>query len=372
MPDIAPLGGGAPAPSHPLPPAGDPQALGGARTEAWHCAGWSRELATGPIGRKLLGRHVVLFRDAAGAAHALGARCPHRGADLARGAVVNGCIQCPFHGWRFDGLGRCVRVPSQPETARISSAARVPSFPLREDDGTLWIWMGRGEMHGSEPPRQRAPLPDRFVRRLFFAPQLTEAPFLNVLENAFDKAHLPFIHTGSFGHDQNALVARQRITVDADAQGLRAEDDPDSPWHVEPKVPSGLVGWLGRLLGLRKPVSQYARFDVGGGVELYLEYPDGTYDFFVTRITPADEERTWLFVESARTRAPHAVGDWLQRRVIGKLLQEGKRETSVILGPGPGDSPSRVSVESDRVGLAVRRLYEQWAGSASARRLTTA
>ena len=335
------------------------------KMDTWYCAGWSRELAAGPIGRKLLGRHVVLFRDANGTAHALGARCPHRGADLASGSVVDGCIQCPFHGWRFDGRGQCVRVPSQPESMKISSLARVPSFPLHERQGTLWIWMGGGEAQSSEPPQDPVEQPGRSVRRLFFDAALVAAPFLNVLENFFDKAHVPFIHTGTFGPDQDPLVARQRITVDADGRGLRAEDDPDSPWHAEPKLPGGVLGVLGRLLlGLRRPIAQHTRFDVEEGAQIYLEYPNGTFDLFVTHLTPADDEHTWLFVESVRTRAPHAIGDWIQRRAIRKVFEEGKRETSLILDAGRDGLPPPVSVESDRLGLAARQLYERWAPSA--------
>ena len=332
------------------------------KMDTWHCAGWSTELATGPLGRKLLGRHVVLFRDANGTAHALGACCPHRGADLAKGAVVGGCIQCPFHGWRFNGVGQCVRVPSQPESRRIPSRARVPSYPLHERRGTLWIWMGAGEMQRGEPPEDSVGQPGPFARRVFFDPHLVEAPFLDVLENFFEKAHLPFIHRGSFGPDQNPLVARQRITVDPDGRGLHAEDDPDAPWHVEPKLPRGFVGLLGRLLlGLRRPIAQHTRFDIDGGAQIYLEYPTGTYDRFVAHMTPADKGHTWLFVESVRTRAPHALGDWIQRRAINKVFEEGKRETSLILDVGAEGPPRPVSVESDRLGLAARQLYERWA-----------
>jgi len=63
--------------------------------------------------------------------------------------------------------------------------------------------------------------------------------------------------------------------------------------------------------------------------------PNGTYDLFVAHITPADEEHTWLFVQSVRTRAPHALGDWVQRRVLRTLFEEGTRETSLILDARP-------------------------------------
>ena len=154
-------------------------------------------------------------------------------------------------------------------------------------------------------------------------------------------------------------------TVDPDRRALHAEDDPDSPWRVEPRLPRALVGLLGHLfLGLKKPVAQHKRFALEGGAEIYLEYPSGTYDLFATRITPADDQHTWLFVESVRTRARHALGDWIQRRAIGMLFEEGKRETSLVLAAGPVAPARLVSVESDRLGLAARRLCERWdAGS---------
>ena len=77
-------------------------------------------------------------------------------------------------------------------------------------------------------------------------------------------------------------------------------------------------------------------------------------------MTPADEGQTWLFVESVRTRAPHTLGDWIQRRAINKVFEEGKRETSLILDVGAEAPPRPVSVESDRLGLAARQLYERW------------
>jgi hypothetical protein len=218
---------------------------------------------------------------------------------------------------------------------------------------------------GCEPPTDRVAEQAR-TARVRFEPRLMDAPFLDVLENVFDKAHLPFIHAGSFGRDQDPLVARQRVTVDADERGLSAEDEPGAPWRAESKLPRGAVGLVARLLlGLRAPVAQRTRFDVAEGVQLSIEYPAGTYDRFVTRITPADDGHTWLFVESIRTRAPHALGDWVQRRAIGRLFAEGERETALLLRPDSGEPLTPVSVESDRVGLAARRLYERWAGDAA-------
>ena len=42
-------------------------------------------------------------------------RCPHREAPLSAGFVEDGCLVCPYHGWKFGDDGRCVKVPSSSE-----------------------------------------------------------------------------------------------------------------------------------------------------------------------------------------------------------------------------------------------------------------
>lgn len=59
------------------------------------------------------GEQVAVFRGRDGKAHVVDAYCPHLGANLAVGGrVVGNCIECPFHGWQFNGEdGKCVRIP---------------------------------------------------------------------------------------------------------------------------------------------------------------------------------------------------------------------------------------------------------------------
>src|SRR4051812_27757668 len=57
-------------------------------------------------------RDLVLFRSADGTPHVLNAHCMHLGAHLAVGGKVEAdCIQCPFHGWKFNGEGACTEIP---------------------------------------------------------------------------------------------------------------------------------------------------------------------------------------------------------------------------------------------------------------------
>src|SRR4051794_12574438 len=78
----------------------------------WYYVSPGNALRREPLGYELGHRRYVAFRDAAGRAVVLDARCSHMSADLARGAVKDGILHCPLHDWQYAGDGRCVRIPA--------------------------------------------------------------------------------------------------------------------------------------------------------------------------------------------------------------------------------------------------------------------
>ena len=79
----------------------------------WYPIARSEEIgADKPLRVNLLGLSYVAFRDADGAAHVLADTCVHRGGSLADGVINNGRVACPYHGWQFDGAGKCMHIPS--------------------------------------------------------------------------------------------------------------------------------------------------------------------------------------------------------------------------------------------------------------------
>ncbi len=80
----------------------------------WYPVARSDALAEGQLrGVRLLGEDLALWR-AGGQAFAWQDRCIHRGTRLSLGKVEDGLLACPYHGWRYDGTGRCVRIPAHP------------------------------------------------------------------------------------------------------------------------------------------------------------------------------------------------------------------------------------------------------------------
>jgi phenylpropionate dioxygenase-like ring-hydroxylating dioxygenase large terminal subunit len=180
--------------------------------EHWYIAARAPEVGRRPVGRTLLGDRLVLFRDADARPAALADQCRHRNMALSAGRVVGGCLECPYHGWRYDGEGRCTLVPSLGVDRPPRGRPSVRAYPAVESDGYVWVFMGEGPV---------AARPFRF-------PHLGEAGWTTFrmrtrfgasafacVENFLDCPHTAFVHRGWFRtRDARQLRARVRRWAD--------------------------------------------------------------------------------------------------------------------------------------------------------------
>jgi phenylpropionate dioxygenase-like ring-hydroxylating dioxygenase large terminal subunit len=164
---------------------------------AWYVAAWSSELCREkPLARTLLDEPVVLLRDMHGNACALVDRCPHRFAPLSRGTLHDGVLECPYHGLRFDGTGLCTHNPHG--DGQIPDRASVRSFPVRERQGIVWIWMGDPACAAScSPPSFDFLDPDTNVVSTGY--MLTQANYQLSADNLLDLSHFQYLHPDTLG-----------------------------------------------------------------------------------------------------------------------------------------------------------------------------
>lgn len=165
-----------------------------------------------PVGVVLLDQPLVLWRDAQGQVIAMVDRCPHRGAQLSMGCVVEGTIQCPYHGWRFNATGACTHIPASPN---VPPPARngVACFAVQERHGLVWVALGAPVQPLPEP----LGLPGR---NLVYGPfdVATSAP--RAVENFLDTSHFAFVHEGWLGDAAHPEVPAYDVTLASDGRPI--------------------------------------------------------------------------------------------------------------------------------------------------------
>src|SRR5829696_7909604 len=122
-------------------------------TTGWFPVARAAEVGTTPLPVGAAGQAYVVVRlRPGGEVSAFPSRCPHRLVPLAGGSIVDGRLQCPAHGWRFDGEGRCVEIPSLgPHGAPPPRADLAMPWAVEERHG--WVWLAPEETAASVPVR---------------------------------------------------------------------------------------------------------------------------------------------------------------------------------------------------------------------------
>ena len=156
---------------------------------SWHPIAWSKQIKDKPIAAEVMDRKLVAFRDVGGVARVMEDRCPHKGVALSGGRCTKAGIECPYHGWTFDGTGECVLIPSNVGD-RLPQIRKLPSYQTREKQGTVWFCF-------SDEPYQAQPPDWHFWGKNAFLTVLDiDCEYIRLMENLIDNPHAGFIHGG--------------------------------------------------------------------------------------------------------------------------------------------------------------------------------
>ena len=156
----------------------------------WYVSARSKDVGRTPLARRVLGEDIVLYRTEDGGVVALRDRCPHRLAPLSMGELIGDEIRCRYHGFRFNGDGKCVAIPG--ETV-VPPTMRVDAFPSVERHQMVWTWMGNKD--AADPTLiPEWPWLERPDFAHFHFDFTIDVPMMAIVDNLLDLSHVHFLH----------------------------------------------------------------------------------------------------------------------------------------------------------------------------------
>jgi phenylpropionate dioxygenase-like ring-hydroxylating dioxygenase large terminal subunit len=225
---------------------------------------------------QILGEKLLAFRDTEGRPGLISEFCSHRGVSLYFGRNEENGIRCSYHGVKFDRLGKCVDVPSSPQSC---ARMHIKGYPCIERGGLVWAYMGPEDKMPAPPELEWATLPARHV---FVSKRLLECNCLQAMECAIDTAHVSYVHRYEVDDDPMHKDTKALDYIKADGNVI---------FEIE-KQPFGLT-LLGRRNG--EPDSYYWRVTQWLFPWFTLIPPFGQHSLAGHVWVPIDDHNCWAW-----------------------------------------------------------------------------
>ncbi|MGE5327553.1 MAG: Rieske 2Fe-2S domain-containing protein [Deltaproteobacteria bacterium] len=160
----------------------------------------------------LLGVPLVLGRDTKGRAFAMRDTCPHRGMPLSAGRMIGDQLECPYHGWKFEGTtGQCREIPSLTGHENLNvEKIFAGHFACDEADGYVWVFMPEPGTKGD--PTEKAPRLPTFSGRYTIAHLFADLPVSidHGIIGLMDPAHGPFVHQAWWWRSRHSIHEKEK------------------------------------------------------------------------------------------------------------------------------------------------------------------
>jgi len=302
----------------------------------------------------LLGEDWVVARIE-GELTALVDRCPHRGSPLSAGTVVDGGIQCAYHGYCFDGSGRCTLIPAlgvgavvppKAHTRRAASVIERYGLVFVSPEPPIVPMLGVPEW--DDPEFVLAPLPD----------QVWQAGAAQMVDNFLDLTHFPFVHTDTFGDPGDIEVPHYEVVRD----GLGFTCD----YVHSTKLLQDSMGETEFEVAPRRSMWWYvAPFSI----RLRIEYPaENVVLTIVFFHQPVDAVTTKLYVFDLRNDIADG-RTTVEATVAFQMLVAGEDKVlleRMVSKATPLDVGAEVHTRADRITLEMRRVLADFVAAGAA------
>ncbi len=256
----------------------------------WYIACESRELKVKPLARTILGQKLAVFRDQQGRACALIDRCPHRNLALSRGRVTAEGLQCAYHGWSFNGEGKCTRIPASCETSG-PMGIHARAYPVVEKQGVIWVFISDREAPpGSSVQPASPPEFPMFAApkwKHWFMQRKFKGNAFNCVENFLDCPHTVFVHRHLF---------RDARWKDVECQVTSGEDWVQAEFLNETPIRTA----MGKLLFPQKsPMVHTDKFTLPAITRVDYRFSDRRHFIIMSQCTPVSENETRVYTYMA-------------------------------------------------------------------------
>jgi phenylpropionate dioxygenase-like ring-hydroxylating dioxygenase large terminal subunit len=303
----------------------------------------------------MLGLDFVLFRDSEGQAHCLHDVCVHRGSSLSHGKLKGDCVECPYHGWQYDGSGTCKRIPSLDQGQKIPPRAKVDSYPTMEKYGLVFAFLG------DLPEEERPPLLEcKEWEQEGWAPSLQvvdnlEMNYQRHMENGVDCTHNDFVHP--------------MMHVALDRRGkrpVRIEGYEESEWAMGyySRIPSVQFDKKNMKVDYSKGEGSGIVYQGTVGASSNYAFINPQPDFRLRQYfyeVPIDEKHTRFFLLTMRSFMPDEAGE---KQMIDSNAYVAWQDIEILTEVRPNvPAPSNVTevlVPGDRPVAGYRKLRKIW------------
>jgi len=208
--------------SNPIPPEG----TDGLFTQSWFPICLASDVATGTVkGYDFLDGRVIVWRGRDGVARVMSAFCPHMGASLEAGAVVDDRVRCGFHHWEYGGDGTCAKTAIGDAAP---SHACLFVFPSLERWGIVWAFNGETPLY--ELPTFPFPSESLLVKTIELPMLMPVDPWVQCA-NTPDIQHIKTLHRIRFDDDPYELVKWDLFSMQYEFTGF-FESGTQARWHV--------------------------------------------------------------------------------------------------------------------------------------------
>lgn len=160
----------------------------------WYLICPSDELKNNILKKRILGEDIILFRNPDGRITVLEDRCCHRNVNLSLGFINKDRIVCGYHGWEYDRTGLCIKIPSQLPEDKIPPTARIKSYPSKDFNKWIWVFMGKEEKSREINPTD---IPEMNEWPFTYREYVFKADLEATAESLIDPYHIAFVHRNS-------------------------------------------------------------------------------------------------------------------------------------------------------------------------------